>query len=117
MMKAIERSAADVIVLGGDHNALPGSHPISIIKQHNMDDSREVVLEKKEWQKPKYATMSNPYNGYSKGYPAIFDYLFSRANPSTHVTAKAIDYRVPLLSLSDHQPVWIKLFLGKKTTF
>ena len=119
LMKAIDASEADVIVLGGDLNSSPYENTISIIRQHQMKDSKEEALEKEKWRNPKYMTMANAKNKYRNHRfglnrdPEILDYLFYRTNPKTRTTAKPKDYEVPLLNFSDHQPVMVTMVLGK----
>ena len=107
MMKHIDKSDADLIILGGDLNAEPWEKAVQIVKQHQMKSSKEYVLDETEWRNPKYATYGNPKNPHSSSAkPQFLDYVFYRSNSCT---SKAIDFQVPSVGLSDHSPIWTKI--------
>ena len=110
MMKIVDKSNADLIIVGGDLNAEPQDGAINIIKRHQMKDSKEDVVNEAEWRSPKYATYGNaknPYSGTKK--PEILDYVFYRTNTKATMGSRAVDFQVPSVALSDHSPVWTKI--------
>ena len=114
MMKSVERSDTDLVIVGGDFNAEPWESAIKVLKQHQMKNSKEDVLDETEWENPRYATYGNaknPYSGDKK--PQFLDYVFHRSNSQIGISSKAIDFQVPTVGLSDHSPIWTKIQVVK----
>ena len=106
-MKSVEKSKADVIIVGGDLNAEPQDESIKIIESYQMKDSKEDVLNATDLTNDKYATYGNPKNKYTcNEEPVILDWVFYRTNPKADMTSKAVNFRVPTIGLSDHSPIW-----------
>jgi endonuclease/exonuclease/phosphatase family metal-dependent hydrolase len=81
----IDKSNADVVILGGDFNSGPTNHPgepFQIIKSKGMINSvQEIFYKLDEWLHPRFATYANTRNTFSNMYnPIIYDYIFHRSN-------------------------------------
>ena len=81
----IDKSDADVVILGGDFNSPPTDNPgepFEIIKSKGMINSiQEIFYKLDEWLHPKFATYANTRNTFSNMYtPIIYDYIFHRSN-------------------------------------
>jgi len=85
MASYIDKSDADVVILGGDFNSAPTNNPgepFQIMKSKGLVNSvQEIFYELDEWLHPRFATYANTRNTFSNMYtPVIYDYIFHRTN-------------------------------------
>jgi len=135
LVKFVNKSDADFVVLGGDFNVDPkvnanetSYHDI----RHTMTNSIEEFFHKiEEWLNPKRASYANPQNTYSYIYnPVLYDYIFHKAKGANVIITNV--FKIPFLktlkslvdaatnmttnkevSLSDHEAVTADLLLWK----
>jgi len=85
MEKYVNKSRADVVLLGGDFNAGPDFDkglPYKEITDYMKNCVEEIFYKLKQWLAPRYSTYANPANTFSFGItpPVIYDYIFYRSN-------------------------------------
>lgn len=135
LVKFVEKSDADFVILGGDFNADPkvnGKETTYHDVKKIMTNSIEEFFKKIEaWLNPKKATYANPQNNYSnKFHPVLYDYIFHKAKGPNIIWTNW--FKIPFLktlkllgtnstkgntetevSLSDHEAVTANLLLWK----
>lgn len=135
LVKFVEKSDADFLILGGDFNVDPKVnahettyHDIKEIMTNAIEEFFKVI---EEWLNPTRASYANPRNTYSNIYdPVLYDYIFHKAKGSNLIMTNW--FEVPFLvtskhlgnasttlethrevSLSDHEAVTANLLLWK----
>lgn len=138
LVRFVEKSDADFVILGGDFNVDPMAKETTYhdIKQIMTNSIEEFFKKIEEWLKPNRASYANPQNTYSYIYkPVLYDYIFHKAkgrniiltnwfnipflktlkllasNGSTEATLGATTHTE--VSLSDHEAVTANLLLWK----
>jgi len=135
LVKFVNGSDADFVILGGDFNVDPkvnanetSYQDVKDLMTNSMEEFFKVLT---EWLIPKRSTYANPENTYSaKIYdPVLYDYIFHKAKGNN--TAWTNFFDVPYLkfpklltgdahgkskqmSFSDHEAVTANLLLWKK---
>jgi len=137
LVKFVEKSTADFVILGGDFNVDPHVnanettyHDVSKLMTNSMEEFFKVIT---EWLVPKRSTYANPRNTYSANLqgPVLYDYIFHKGNGNNSIWTNFFD--VPFLkwakfgnnktegglgaskemSFSDHEAVTASLLLWK----
>jgi len=135
LVKFVNKSDADFMILGGDFNVDPKVnanettyHDVSSLMVNSMEEFFKIIT---DWLIPKRATYGNPENTYSgqKYAPVLYDYIFHKANGNNSAWTNLFD--VPYLkflmlktddngeavehkrSFSDHEAVTASLLLWK----
>jgi len=135
LVKFVNKSDADFVLLGGDFNVDPkvNANETSYQDVKNiMTNSIEEFFHKiEDWLTPKKASYANPSNTYSHIYkPVLYDYIFHRAKGKNIIITNF--FKIPFLktwislgqnstdkvtekevSLSDHEAVTAELWLWK----
>jgi len=135
LVKFVNKSDADFVLLGGDFNVDPkvNANETSYQDVKNiMTNSIEEFFHKiEDWLTPKKASYANPSNTYSHIYkPVLYDYIFHRAKGKNVIITNL--FKIPFLktwislaqngtdkvtekevSLSDHEAVTAELWLWK----
>lgn len=135
LVRFVESSDADFIIVGGDFNVDPkvNAHESTYHDiKHIMTNSIEEFFKKiEEWLIPTKASYANPQNTYSNIYnPVLYDYIFHKAKGSNIIMTNW--FNIPFLktlkslesasaegeteqevSLSDHEAVTANLLLWK----
>jgi len=135
LVKFVNKSDADFVLLGGDFNVDPkvNANETSYQDVKNiMTNSIEEFFHKiEDWLTPKKASYANPLNTYSHIYkPVLYDYIFHRAKGKNIIITNL--FKIPFLktwislgqngtdklsekevSLSDHEAVTAELWLWK----
>jgi len=136
LVKFVQKSDADFIVLGGDFNVDPkvNAHETTYhdIKKIMTNSIEEFFKHIEDWLIPKKASYANPQNTYSHMYkPVLYDYIFHRAKGHNIIITNFFNIpflktMIPLgmnetneaqshkeVSLSDHEAVTANLLLWK----
>ena len=82
LVKWVNSSNADFVILGGDFNTDPTDEETSYssLKAAMVSSMEEFFLDVKQWLVPARATYGNPRNTYSSMYtPVLYDYIWHRA--------------------------------------
>jgi len=135
LVKFVNKSDADFVLLGGDFNVDPKVNANETSYQDVKDimtNSIEEFFHKiEDWLTPKKASYANPLNTYSHIYkPVLYDYIFHRAKGKNIIITNL--FKIPFLktwislgqngtdkvsekevSLSDHEAVTAELWLWK----
>lgn len=85
----VNKSDADIVILGGDFNAEPEETEGScyqIIKKHMTNSIQEIFYKLNEWLDSKFATYGNVRNTFTGGKykPVTYDYIFHKTNKKRH---------------------------------
>jgi len=135
LVKFVEKSEADFVILGGDFNVDPkaNAHETSYrdIEKIMVNSIAEFFKRIEDWLIPKKASYANPQNTYSyMNKPVLYDYIFHKAKGHNVIITNF--FEIPFLktlkslgkngtekdthkevSLSDHEAVTASLLLWK----
>jgi len=130
LVKHIEASEAEFIIVAGDLNTDPlkEEEAFAVLERSLVNSFQDFETTSTEWLKPRRATYANPENSYScMNEPAVYDYVWHKGNKGNRIWTSYLD--VPILktlkngeenedpltiSLSDHEAVIANLVLWKK---
>ena len=125
MKSYVNKSKADVVILGGDFNAPPNkseNEPYGIIRKTMKNSVEEIYYKLEEWLNPNYATYGNDLNSWSNMFdPVTFDYIFHKVN-NPLVVAWTNIFNLPFyhfykngtrLSVSDHEAITATIYYKK----
>ena len=90
LVKWVNSSNADFVILGGDFNTDPTDKETSYssLKAAMVSSMEEFFLDVKQWLVPARATYGNPRNTYSSMYtPVLYDYIWHRAKGGSLIAA------------------------------
>lgn len=135
LVKFVDKSDADFIILGGDFNVDPkvnaNETTYEDIKKIMTNSIEDFFKKIEDWLTAKRASYANPQNTYSHMFkPVLYDYIFHRAKGSNVIVTNF--FKIPFLktikslagngseaktheevSLSDHEAVTADLLLWK----
>uniref|UniRef100_A0A0K2VF09 sphingomyelin phosphodiesterase n=1 Tax=Lepeophtheirus salmonis TaxID=72036 RepID=A0A0K2VF09_LEPSM len=121
----VQRSTADVVILGGDFNASPDSKPYEFIKRYMRSTALDILKILKALFDPVISTYANPKNtwSYNISDPIMYDHIFYKINNHDLLVWTNI-FSVPLFhflddsgkkkSFSDHEGITATLYYRRK---
>jgi len=129
LVKIVNGSDADFVILGGDFNADPKRNgnetTITDIQEIMVNSINEFFRTIETWLVPSRATYGNPSNTYSnKANPVLYDYIFHTPRGNNMIWTNF--FEIPFLkarknneteiSFSDHEAVTANLYLLKPSS-
>ena len=120
LLKVLDQSDADHLILAGDLNVDPSDHErtYNAISSALVDSFKEFYKnDPSKFTDKNFATLGNPGNTYTEKdqSPVIYDYIFYKDKGITLTDFKVLNLKTKKeeLSVSDHQALSAKFTLSK----